>query len=59
MSLSSIRLPSEREVEATLAHYARETRVLRTLLKALRRRNQYADVARRLRESSQEASRGA
>lgn len=58
MSSSPLRLPSEREVEATLAHYARESRVLRSLLRAIRRRNRYAEVARRLRDSSQEASRG-
>jgi hypothetical protein len=59
MALGPLQLPSEREVEATIAHYARETRVLRSLLRALRRRNQYAEVARRLRETSQEANRGA
>lgn len=59
MSSSQIQLPSERAVEAKLAHYAREARLLRSLLRALRRRNKYAEVARRLRDSSQEARRGA
>jgi hypothetical protein len=58
MSPDRVQFPSEREVEATIAHYARESRVLRSLLRAMRRRNRYAEVARRLRDSSQEASRG-
>jgi hypothetical protein len=59
MPSTVLRLPTEQELEATIAHYSREARVLRSLLRALRRRNQYAQVARRLSELSQEASRGA
>lgn len=58
MSGNQVHLPTARRIEQILAHRARECRLLRSLLRALRRRDRYAEAARQIRQRRQEVRRG-